>query len=124
MSIRQIFPHILPPNLCSTQFFFFYFQYTKPVEEEQPPVVQSNVPKTPITRPTNGTVPATILDKNKNNATTNIKALTNNSNATITSAEIRNAKIGDDEVVEVLRSIVSVGDPKRKYTKMEEIGRG
>ncbi|CAH0394814.1 unnamed protein product [Bemisia tabaci] len=98
--------------------------YTKPVEEEQPPVVQSNVPKTPITRPTNGTVPATILDKNKNNATTNIKALTNNSNATITSAEIRNAKIGDDEVVEVLRSIVSVGDPKRKYTKMEEIGRG
>ena len=30
----------------------------------------------------------------------------------------------DDEIMERLRSIVTVGDPNRKYTKMEKIGQG
>lgn len=33
-------------------------------------------------------------------------------------------KMTDDEILEKLRSIVSVGDPNRKYTKMEKIGQG
>lgn len=30
----------------------------------------------------------------------------------------------DEEILEKLRTIVSVGDPNRKYTKMEKIGQG
>ena len=33
-------------------------------------------------------------------------------------------KMSDEEILEKLRTIVSVGDPNRKYTKMEKIGQG
>ncbi len=33
-------------------------------------------------------------------------------------------KMTDEEILEKLRTIVSVGDPNRKYTKMEKIGQG
>lgn len=33
-------------------------------------------------------------------------------------------KMSDEEILEKLRTIVSVGDPKRKYNKMEKIGQG
>ena len=34
------------------------------------------------------------------------------------------AKLSDEEVLSLLRTIVSVGDPKKKYTKFEKIGQG
>jgi len=36
----------------------------------------------------------------------------------------RKKKMSDEEIIERLRLIVSVGDPNRKYTKMEKIGQG
>jgi len=33
-------------------------------------------------------------------------------------------KMTDVEILEKLRTIVSVGDPNRKYTKLEKIGQG
>lgn len=33
-------------------------------------------------------------------------------------------KMTDEEIIEKLRTIVSLGDPNRKYTKMEKIGQG
>ncbi|CAG0896041.1 unnamed protein product [Darwinula stevensoni] len=33
-------------------------------------------------------------------------------------------KLSDEEILDKLRTIVSVGDPKRKYTKLEKIGQG
>jgi len=33
-------------------------------------------------------------------------------------------KMTDTEILEKLRTIVSVGDPNRKYTKLEKIGQG
>lgn len=30
----------------------------------------------------------------------------------------------DEEILEKLRTIVTIGDPNRKYTKMEKIGQG
>ena len=33
-------------------------------------------------------------------------------------------KMTDEEILSRLRSIVTVGDPNRKYTKMEQIGQG
>jgi len=88
------------------------------------------------------------LDKNKNStvtlATSPITTTTNNNTATaniitnVTSPtsvnsdppanQTRNStkkkKMTDEEILEKLRTIVSVGDPTRKYAKMEKIGQG
>lgn len=39
-------------------------------------------------------------------------------------ADKRKRKMTDEEILEKLRTIVSVGDPNRKYTKLEKIGQG
>ncbi|XP_058057469.1 serine/threonine-protein kinase Pak [Anopheles bellator] len=39
-------------------------------------------------------------------------------------ANLKKKKMSDEEILEKLRTIVSVGDPKRKYNKMEKIGQG
>ncbi len=38
--------------------------------------------------------------------------------------QLKKKKMTDEEVYKKLRSIVSVGDPNRKYTKFEKIGQG
>ncbi|XP_019844802.2 serine/threonine-protein kinase Pak isoform X3 [Bactrocera dorsalis] len=40
------------------------------------------------------------------------------------SGTAKKKKMSDEEILEKLRTIVSVGDPNRKYTKMEKIGQG
>ncbi|KAL4715265.1 hypothetical protein ACJJTC_007847, partial [Scirpophaga incertulas] len=40
----------------------------------------------------------------------------------VTGQQQRKKKMSDEEILEKLRTIVSVGDPNRKYTKMEKIG--
>lgn len=107
---------------------FFLPQYTKPIEEIAPP------PSPTVTslRATNGTTlspiaTTTTLDKNKNhNNTTTItnNTTTTNTNTNTVSGTARKKKMSDDEILEKLRTIVSVGDPNRKYTKMEKIGQG
>ncbi|XP_075236911.1 serine/threonine-protein kinase PAK 3-like protein isoform X2 [Lycorma delicatula] len=95
--------------------------YTKPVEET---VTQIVTPPVPAARTTNGTTtlsPATTLDKNKNH---NPPVTINVSNTNTGSSTNRKKKMSDDEILEKLRTIVSVGDPNRKYTKMEKIGQG
>lgn len=98
-------------------------QYTKPVEE----VTLPPTPPPVTIRATNGTTISppvtTVLDKNKNHNTTNTNTTaTTNTNTSSTTA--RKKKLSDDEILEKLRTIVSVGDPNRKYTKMEKIGQG
>uniref|UniRef100_A0A1B6DM64 non-specific serine/threonine protein kinase n=1 Tax=Clastoptera arizonana TaxID=38151 RepID=A0A1B6DM64_9HEMI len=98
--------------------------YTKPIEESPP------IPTPPIStvKATNGTTlsPSSttmMLDKNKNhNNTNNSNTITTNANTGSSSA--RKKKLSDDDILERLRTIVSVGDPNRKYTKMEKIGMG
>ena len=41
-----------------------------------------------------------------------------------TRSSTRKKKMTDEEILEKLRTIVSVGDPTRKYAKMEKIGQG
>ncbi|XP_042242235.1 serine/threonine-protein kinase Pak-like [Homarus americanus] len=94
--------------------------YTKPVEDE------ANA---------NGAA----LDSNRNPQATNITptpvptpapAPPTTTNTSVSTAIERTAekqkkkKMSDEEILERLRSIVSVGDPNRKYTKMEKIGQG
>lgn len=62
------------------------------------------------------------LDRNKNQATPT--PFVNDQSRPAQSDKIRKKKMSDDEILEKLRTIVSVGDPNRKYTKMEKIGQG
>ncbi|XP_022913532.1 serine/threonine-protein kinase Pak isoform X2 [Onthophagus taurus] len=99
--------------------------YTKPIEDVQ----TNNTVHTPThslspvhTPPTHGLTTTTnnapstpILDRNKNQAGPEMSRAP---------SEKRKKKMTDEEILEKLRSIVSVGDPNRKYTKMEKIGQG
>lgn len=67
------------------------------------------------------------------NATTPAQASTTAASATTIltptttqqrSGATKKKKMSDEEILEKLRTIVSVGDPNRKYTKMEKIGQG
>jgi p21-activated kinase 1 len=85
-----------------------------------------------------------ILDKNKNSTailtspvtttmTNNNTAITTVASPTVglvetptnqTRSSTKKKKMTDEEILEKLRTIVSVGDPTRKYAKMEKIGQG
>lgn len=58
---------------------------------------------------------APALDRNKNQQ---------GSEMSRAASEKRKKKMSDEEILEKLRSIVSVGDPTRKYVKLEKIGQG
>ncbi|XP_014673802.1 PREDICTED: serine/threonine-protein kinase PAK 3-like isoform X2 [Priapulus caudatus] len=70
--------------------------YTKPIEREK----ENERP--PV--PQNGALPLGAEKKQETRA--------------------KKKKMSDEEILEKLRTIVSVGDPNRKYTKMEKIGQG
>ncbi|XP_035890435.1 serine/threonine-protein kinase ste20 isoform X1 [Anopheles stephensi] len=57
---------------------------------------------------------------NLNSSTTTTPGATTQQRA----ANLKKKKMSDEEILEKLRTIVSVGDPKRKYNKMEKIGQG
>ncbi|KAL3280857.1 hypothetical protein HHI36_004086 [Cryptolaemus montrouzieri] len=98
--------------------------YTKPLQEEQ---INTNSVSTPthslspahITGThgvnTNSTISTPVLDRNKNQA---------GSEMSRAASEKRKKKMSDEEILEKLRSIVSVGDPNRKYNKIDKIGQG
>ncbi|XP_057302411.1 serine/threonine-protein kinase PAK 3-like [Hydractinia symbiolongicarpus] len=46
------------------------------------------------------------------------------SESTKTSQPVKRRKMTDEEIMAKLRTIVTVGDPKKKYTKFEKIGQG
>ncbi|CAM1325012.1 PAK3 (predicted) [Pycnogonum litorale] len=84
--------------------------YTKPVEEEViKPILKPS--------PTNiGGAHITFIQRDNNS---------NNNSATATpTAKNKKKEMTDEEILEKLRTIVSVGDPNRRYTKMEKIGQG
>ncbi|XP_046989397.1 serine/threonine-protein kinase Pak [Schistocerca americana] len=95
--------------------------YTKPIEEETTTAPAATTTATTTTsvaaapRTTNGT-----LDKNRNNNVSVGAGV----DARTPSDKARKKKMSDEEILEKLRTIVSVGDPNRKYTKMEKIGQG
>lgn len=106
---------------------YYFFKYTKPVEESHlstfnvsaSPNSLSPIPQTPphaTISTSNGTPSsAPMLDKNKNQTGPEMSRA---------ASEKRKKKMTDEEILEKLRSIVSVGDPNRKYTKLDKIGQG
>lgn len=83
--------------------------YTRSVIEPLPPPAAKDASPSPVSPPPTegeGATPAT--------PTTAPRA----------SDKGRKKKMSDEEILEKLRSIVSVGDPKKKYTRFEKIGQG
>ncbi|XP_029458038.1 serine/threonine-protein kinase PAK 1 [Rhinatrema bivittatum] len=79
---------------------------TRSVIEPLPAPPTRDVATSPISPPPeNSTVPADTLQRS-------------------TEKPKKRAKMSDEEILEKLRSIVSVGDPKKKYTRFEKIGQG
>lgn len=105
--------------------------YTKPIEDVPSPkslpsphtlspahTANTTSPAHTAANSTNSTPGAPLLDRNKNQATTNTSEMSR------AASEKRKKKMSDEEILEKLRSIVSVGDPNRKYSKMDKIGQG
>ncbi|XP_027000976.2 serine/threonine-protein kinase PAK 1 isoform X2 [Tachysurus fulvidraco] len=83
--------------------------YTRSVIEPLPPAPVKDAPPSPVSPPPaeeGGAAPAA--------SSTTPRAADKN----------RKKKMSDEEILEKLRSIVSVGDPKKKYTRFEKIGQG
>uniref|UniRef100_A0A9J8BBW8 non-specific serine/threonine protein kinase n=2 Tax=Cyprinus carpio TaxID=7962 RepID=A0A9J8BBW8_CYPCA len=77
--------------------------YTRSVIDPLPPPLSTKDAATPTPTPsTNTPTPSTPQNTDKT----------------------RKKKMSDEEILEKLRSIVSVGDPKKKYTRFEKIGQG
>ncbi|XP_017791587.1 PREDICTED: serine/threonine-protein kinase PAK 3 isoform X1 [Habropoda laboriosa] len=95
--------------------------YTKPIEEEPPPPLTTTL-GSPQRNGTPQQPHQSQLDRNKNQATPT--STTTDQTRPAQSDKSRKKKMSDDEILEKLRTIVSVGDPNRKYTKMEKIGQG
>ncbi|XP_055933041.1 serine/threonine-protein kinase PAK 3-like isoform X2 [Argiope bruennichi] len=107
---------------------------TTPEDEEEdepeapPPPVAARPEKTKsiYTKPIDEEVKNEALAYDKRDIANN-----NNAPATMTPAptttstvKTRKKKLTEDEIMDKIRSIVSVGDPNRRYTKMERIGVG
>ncbi|KAL6478573.1 hypothetical protein MHYP_G00120060 [Metynnis hypsauchen] len=83
--------------------------YTRSVIEPLPPAPTKDVATSPISPPpAEGGSPTP----------------TPSSTAPRSADKNRKKKMSDEEILEKLRSIVSVGDPKKKYTRFEKIGQG
>uniref|UniRef100_A0A2M4BFR1 non-specific serine/threonine protein kinase n=1 Tax=Anopheles marajoara TaxID=58244 RepID=A0A2M4BFR1_9DIPT len=74
--------------------------------------------------PTGTSVVAPPAQSVGNNGTSNLNNTTTTTATQQRAANLKKKKMSDEEILEKLRTIVSVGDPKRKYNKMEKIGQG
>ncbi|XP_067145711.1 serine/threonine-protein kinase PAK 1 [Apteryx mantelli] len=72
----------------------------------------------PLPPPTRDAATSPISSPTENNATPPDMLIRN------TEKQKKKPKMSDEEILEKLRSIVSVGDPKKKYTRFEKIGQG
>ena len=84
---------------------YWFFQYTKPVDDD----VKNE---------------ALAYDKRDIANNNNAPATMTPAPTTTTTVVTRKKKMSDEEIMEKIRSIVSVGDPNRRYTKIEKIGSG
>ncbi|CAJ0957197.1 unnamed protein product [Ranitomeya imitator] len=92
-------------------------------EEEEPTAPPAVAPRTHSLRHSACTTPSrdasTTLGPQENSETQ-----ADASSAKATDKNKKKPKMSDEEILEKLRSIVSVGDPKKKYTRFEKIGQG
>ena len=87
--------------------------YTKPIDEDEDDTPSLKIPPTVNENELTGQQPA--VKSNNNNVNNNHKP---------SNERPKKKKMSDEEILSRLRQIVTVGDPNRKYTKMEKIGQG
>ncbi|XP_028656206.1 serine/threonine-protein kinase PAK 1 [Erpetoichthys calabaricus] len=73
----------------------------------------------PLTPPPTKDAATSPISPPAENSTTSSSTLARN-----TDKQRKKTKMSDEEILEKLRSIVSIGDPKKKYTRFEKIGQG
>jgi len=95
--------------------------YTQPVDEDESDPNALKVPNLAKEIASNVENSSTT-PTSKSDSTSNIQDGNNQSNQKREKGKKK--KMSDEEIMERLRSIVTVGDPNRKYTKMEKIGQG
>lgn len=141
----------LPPHPLSTSFPDIQIDSTSALVPTSPPTSTAPEPSSPApliipqppppsstilttaTTTTTTTPPITTTDTTLSPLNENSTTTTTTNNITTTAAAPttqartnvqKKKKMTDEEILEKLRTIVSVGDPNRKYTKLEKIGQG
>ena len=96
--------------------------YTKRLsdEEEESPNALKMPPNLEPTLETK----SSKVDKPQSNGTHVNNTHPNNKNVVNERERPKKKKMSDEEILERLKTIVTVGDPNKKYTKMEKIGQG
>ncbi|XP_077579194.1 serine/threonine-protein kinase PAK 1 [Stigmatopora nigra] len=104
--------------------------YTRSVIEPLPPPPTKDAATSPITAPISSSAAATATSSPPPSAVTP-PGVAPADGAGAAGASLprpqdkgRKKKMSDEEILEKLRTIVSVGDPKKKYTRFEKIGQG
>ncbi|XP_060540445.1 serine/threonine-protein kinase PAK 1 [Pantherophis guttatus] len=96
----------LPPPIIAPRPEHTKSIYTRSVIEPLPPAPTRDVTTSPINSPSeNSITPPDTLVRNAEK-------------------QKKKPKMTDEEILEKLRGIVSIGDPKKKYTSFEKIGQG
>ncbi|KAM3837484.1 serine/threonine-protein kinase PAK 1 isoform 1-T1 [Vipera latastei] len=96
----------LPPPVIAPRPEHTKSIYTRSVIEPLPPAPTRDVTTSPIPSPSeNSITPPDTLARNAEK-------------------QKKKPKMTDEEILEKLRGIVSIGDPKKKYTSFEKIGQG
>ncbi|XP_057203996.1 serine/threonine-protein kinase PAK 1 [Triplophysa rosa] len=91
--------------------------YTRSVIEPLPPPLSAeDAPTSPVT--------SAVADGGSPTPTPSTTATPPAPSTPQNTDKTRKKKMSDEEILEKLRSIVSVGDPKKKYTRFEKIGQG
>ncbi|XP_026562715.1 serine/threonine-protein kinase PAK 1 [Pseudonaja textilis] len=97
---------VLPPPVIAPRPEHTKSIYTRSVIEPLPPAPTRDVTTSPINSPSeNSITPPDTLARNAEK-------------------QKKKPKMTDEEILEKLRGIVSIGDPKKKYTSFEKIGQG
>ncbi|XP_065179630.1 serine/threonine-protein kinase PAK 1-like [Sycon ciliatum] len=89
-----------------------------PKPSDAPPSIPQRPEATMAKKPPPTGVPPPPIKKEPTTAPTSAQA------GGGAAAKQKKPKMSDEEIISRLRQIVSVGDPRRKYTKMEKIGQG
>ncbi|KAK1900186.1 Serine/threonine-protein kinase PAK 1 [Dissostichus eleginoides] len=96
--------------------------YTRSVIEPLPPPPTKDAATSPITMPTAAGTPAPAAEGAPSSPPSASPAP--GPSVPRPQDKTRKKKMSDEEILEKLRTIVSVGDPKKKYTRFEKIGQG
>ncbi|XP_040903172.1 LOW QUALITY PROTEIN: serine/threonine-protein kinase PAK 1 [Toxotes jaculatrix] len=99
--------------------------YTRSVIEPLPPPPTKDAATSPISAPTAAAAAVTPAPPSEGAPSSPLSASpAPGPSLPRPQDKTRKKKMSDEEILEKLRTIVSVGDPKKKYTRFEKIGQG